>query len=71
MVAPRPATTTISDITRRAIADWFTLSSTPWMGAMTEAAFVGRVFDLARLSALLRPTKTRTGEELRYLSRRR
>lgn len=48
MVAPR-SINTITDITRRTIADWFTLSETPWMGNMTEAAFVGRVFDLAKL----------------------
>ena len=40
---------TITEITRRAVADWFTVTNTPWWGRLDEASFVGRIFDLSRL----------------------
>jgi len=40
---------TITEITRRAIADWFTVTNTAWWGRMDESTFMGRVFDLSKL----------------------
>ncbi len=40
---------TITEITRRAVADWFTVTNTPWWGRLDESSFVGRIFDLSRL----------------------
>lgn len=51
MVASRDAasTNTISEVTRRAIADWFSVSETRWWGRLDEASFVGRLFDLSKI----------------------
>lgn len=42
---------TISEITRRAIIDYFTASGSSWSGRMQEDNFLARLYDLANIAS--------------------